>query len=105
MKKVECIIPHKKFPELEIALRQWGISGITVSEVRGFGNEQTRPDAYLYLPKLKLEIYCGDAECEDLIAIIFRICRTGNLGDGKVAVFDVHDIVRIRTGERGEVAV
>ena len=59
----------------------------------------------MFLPKTKIEIYCHDQEVEDIIAVISSICKTGQLGDGKIAVLDVHEIVRIRTGERGEVAV
>ncbi len=105
MKKIECIIRSKKMSDLEDALKLIGIHGMTVSEVRGFGNQQTRPDAYLFLPKVKVEIYSTDEEVDMIIEAISKVCRTGQPGDGKLAVFDVHELVRIRTGERGEVAV
>lgn len=105
MKKIECIIQSRKLSELEVTLRARGIPGMTVTEVKGFGNEQTRPDSYIFLPKTKIEIFCSDSELDSLIDAICVICRTGNLGDGKIAVFDVAELVRIRTGERGEVAV
>jgi nitrogen regulatory protein P-II 1 len=105
MKKVECIISNQRFQELEKALRSWGVRGVTVSDVRGYGNEQTRPESFLFLPKTKVELYCTDAEVGDIAAIIERVCKTGKLGDGKIAVFDVENMIRIRTGERGEVAI
>ena len=105
MKKIECIIQNKKFPELESALRATGVAGMTVSEVKGFGNEQTRPDSYLFLPKTKVEIYCTTEDLDNIINTIIDVCQTGNLGDGKIAVFDVADIIRIRTKERGVAAV
>ncbi len=105
MKKIECIIQNKKINELESALRTAGVGGMTVSEVKGFGNEQTRPDPYLFLPKTKIEVYCTDESLDQLVQIISDICRTGQLGDGKIAVFELAELVRIRTGERGETAV
>ncbi|OGW83216.1 MAG: hypothetical protein A3C47_01955 [Omnitrophica bacterium RIFCSPHIGHO2_02_FULL_51_18] len=105
MKKIECIIQSKKLTDLEQALRAAGVPGMTVSEVKGFGNEQTRPDSYLFLPKTKVEIYCTDAASDDLVNTILRICGTGQLGDGKVAVYNIEEVVRIRTGEKGEAAV
>ena len=105
MKKIECIVPIHKFPQLQKALREHGVHGMTVSEVRGFGNEQTRPEPYLFLPKNKVELYCRDEEVEDILASISSVCKTGQLGDGKIAIFSVEDLIRIRTNERGEVAV
>ena len=105
MKKIECIIQNKKFVELEAALRATGVAGMTVSEVKGFGNEQTRPDSYLFLPKTKVEIYCTDDALENTVNTIIDVCQTGNLGDGKIAIFDIADIIRIRTKERGMVAI
>ncbi len=105
MKKIECIIKSKKMTELEEALKLLGIRGMTVSEVKGFGNQQTRPDAFLFLPKTKIEIYVADDEVEPIVQTISNICKTGQPGDGKIAIFDVHELIRIRTGERGEVAV
>ena len=105
MKKIECFIQNKKLTELEEALRAAGVGGMTVSEVKGFGNEQTRPDSYLFLPKTKIEIFCNDDAVEPIIEVICRICKTGKLGDGKIAVLDVQELVRVRTGERGTAAV
>ncbi len=105
MKKIECVVSHKKFNELEEKLRAMGIPGLTVSEVKGYGNEQTRPESYLFLPKMKLEIYCRDEEVEPIISTMLKVCRTGQLGDGKIAVVELHDLIRIRTKERGNDAV
>ena len=105
MKKIECIIQPKKLHDLEEALRGAGVGGMTVTEARGFGNEQTRPDSYLFLPKTKVEIYCRPDELERLLDVICGVCQTGKLGDGKIAVFDLEDLVRIRTRERGLTAV
>jgi len=105
VKKVEAIIQNKKFLPLVEALRAAGISGMTASEVKGFGNEQTRPESYLFLPKTKVEIYCNDESLENIVDIIVQICKTGSLGDGKIALFEVSDLIRIRTRERGLVAV
>ena len=105
MKKIECIIQNKKLSDLEEALRAVGVGGLTVSEVKGFGNERTRPDSYLFLPKTKVEIYCADEMLPTLVQTICDICHTGSLGDGKIAVFDLEDLIRIRTFERGEAAV
>ncbi len=105
MKKIECVIQNKKLTELEQALRAVGIGGMMVTEIKGFGNEQTRPDSYLFLPKTKVEIYCVDGMLDLLIRTICETCQTGQLGDGKIAVFEVEDLIRIRTFQRGEAAV
>ena len=105
MKKIECIIQNKKLSDLEQALRLMGIGGMTVSDVKGFGNEQTRPDPYLFLPKTKIEIYCKEETVSQIVEVICNVCHTGQLGDGKIAVIDVVNLIRVRTGERGEIAV
>ncbi len=105
MKKVECIVKSNKIQELQEALKFIGIRGMTVSEVKGFGNQQTRPEAYLFLPKTKIEIFAPDEDVEQIVQVISNICKTGMPGDGKIAIYDVQELIRIRTGERGEVAV
>ncbi len=105
MKKIECLISPRKFGELETELRAFGIHGMTVSDVRGFGREQTRPESFLFVTKTKVEIYCSDEDAEALTELIARVCRTGKLGDGKIAVLDVLDLIRVRTGERGALAL
>ena len=105
MKKIECIVKHKRMNDLEEALKNAGIGGMTVSDVTGFGNQQQRPDAYLFLPKKKIEIYVTEEQLEPIINVIIGVCQSGQSGDGKIAVFDVAELIRVRTGERGEVAV
>ena len=105
MKKIECIIRSEKLKELEGVLRQAGVGGMTITEVKGFGKETTRPDAYLILPKTKIEIYATDEQIEELISIIVNTCRTGELGDGKIVVLPMDDALRIRTGEHQEKAL
>ena len=105
MKKIECIILPAKLSDLEQALRQVGVGGMTVSEAKGFGNEQTRPDEYLFLPKTKVEVYCEDGQVDDIVRVICETCHSGKLGDGKIAIIPIEEIVRIRTFERGVAAV
>ncbi len=105
MKKIECIIRPEKLKELAEALRETGISGLTVTEVKGFGQQTTRPENYLFLPKTKIEIYLDDAKVEEVLATITKVCKTGKLGDGKAVVLAMEDAMRIRTGERGEKAI
>lgn len=105
MKKVECIIQSHKLKELSEALKFIGIGGVTVSEVKGFGNERARPENYLFLPKTKVEIYVNDDQTSEVEEVIVSTCRTGNLGDGKIAVLPVDEVIRVRTGEKGSIAV
>ena len=105
MKKIECIIRSEKLKEVEKALRLAGVGGMTISEVKGFGRETTRPEAYLILPKTKVEIYAVDEQVEELISVIINTCRSGELGDGKIAVLPIDTCVRVRTAERDERAI
>ncbi len=105
MKKIECIIRPAKLSALEQALRHLGVGGMTVTEVKGFGNEQTRPDEYLFLPKTKVEIFAADEAVDEIVTMICETCNSGKIGDGKIAIYDMEDLVRIRTFERGLAAV
>lgn len=105
MKKIECIIRSEKLRELINALREVGVGGITIVEVKGFGKETTRPEPYLILPKVKIEIYVSDRQIEELISTIVDVCHSGKLGDGKIIVLPMDDAIRIRTGERKEKAL
>lgn len=105
MKKIECIIPNNKLQALEIALKEQGVRGMTVTEVKGFGQDTDRPNTFLLLPKTKIEIYCNDHQLDEMITRIQLICRTGQKGDGKMAIYKIEDVMRLRTGERGEIAV
>ena len=105
MKKIECIIRSEKLKEVEKALRLVGIGGMTISEVKGFGRETTRPEAYLILPKTRVDIYVTDEQVEEVIATIISCCRENTMGSGKIAVLPLDDCVRVRTAERGEAAI
>jgi nitrogen regulatory protein P-II 1 len=105
MRKIECVVQNAKLTELAEALRIIGIGGVTISEVKGFGNERTRPENYLFLPKTKVEVYVNDGQVNEVVAAIISTCRTGNLGDGKIAILPLDEIIRVRTGEKGKVAV
>jgi len=105
MKKIECLIKPERLTELREALLNAGIGGMTISDVRGFGKQNTRPDSYLVLPKIKIELICADEQIEALVDIIITICRKNELGDGKIAIMPVEDYIRIRTGERAQQAV
>ncbi|MEC4803240.1 MAG: P-II family nitrogen regulator [Jaaginema sp. PMC 1079.18] len=112
MKKVEAIIRPFKLDEVKIALVNAGIVGMTVSEVRGFGRQKGQTERYRgseytveFLQKLKIEIVVDDTQVEMVIEKIIAAARTGEIGDGKIFVGPVDDIVRIRTGEREAEAV
>jgi len=105
MKKIECIIRPEKLKEVEKALRLAGVGGVTITEIKGFGRETTRPEAYLILPKTKIDIYAADEQVEELTLAIINVCRTGEMGDGKIAVLPIEEVTRIRTGEKGSDAL
>ncbi|MCK4851729.1 MAG: P-II family nitrogen regulator [Candidatus Omnitrophica bacterium] len=105
MKKIECIIRSEMLKGLKEALRLAGVGGMTITEVKGFGSEATRPDAYLFLPKTKVEIYAADEQVQELAAAVIDTCRTGELGDGKIIVSPMDECIRIRTGQRGDEAI
>jgi nitrogen regulatory protein P-II 1 len=105
MKKIECIIKPEKFEELKNELRLAGIGGMTISDVRGFGAQTSRPDNYLILPKIKIEMYCTEAQVSEFVAVITKVCRTGDIGNGKIAILPVENIIRVRTGEQGDRAI
>lgn len=105
MKKIECIIRSEKLRELVEELRLCGISGATVSEVKGFGRETIRPDNFLFLPKTKLELYVTEENVEAIIQAIIKCCKEDMLGSGKIAVLPLEECVRVRTQERGEKAI
>ncbi|MCG2713161.1 MAG: P-II family nitrogen regulator [Candidatus Omnitrophica bacterium] len=105
MKKIECIIRQEKLKEVVDSLREAGLGGATISEVKGFGSQSTRPDNFLLLPKTKIELYVADEQVEDLITAIINCCKEETLGSGKIAVLPMEDCVRVRTEERGEKAI
>ena len=112
MKKVEAIIKPFKLDEVKEGLGAVGVSGLTVSEVKGFGRQKGHTELYRgaeyvvdFLPKVKLEIVVGDDQVSQVVDAIEKAAKTGRIGDGKVFVLPVGEAVRIRTGERGEEAL
>ena len=112
MKKIEAIIKPFKLDEVKEALQEVGLNGITITEVRGFGQQEGRTDAYQsaeyivdFLPKIKIELVVEDAQLEQVISAIQTTTQTGRIGDGKIFVLPVEEVIRIRTGERGSKAV
>ena len=112
MKKIEAIIKPFKLDEVREALSQLGVQGITVTEVKGFGRQKGHTELYRgaeyvvdFLPKVKLEAAVDDAILEQVIEAIEGAARTGKIGDGKIFVFDLEQVVRIRTGETGKDAL
>ena len=112
MKKLEAIIRHYKLEDVKNALSAAGIQGMTVTEVRGFGRQRGHKETYRgteytvdFLPKVKLEIAVPDADAEKAIATIMEVGRTGQIGDGKIFITPLAEVIRIRTGETGSEAI
>jgi len=112
MNKVEAVIRHFKLEEVKAALTEVGIHGMTVTEVRGFGRQKGHKEQYRgaeytvdFLPKVKLEIVASGEQTQTVIDTILRTARTGQIGDGKIFVTDMSQMVRIRTGEAGDAAL
>jgi nitrogen regulatory protein P-II 1 len=112
MKKVEAVIKPFKLDEVKEALHEVGIQGITVTEAKGFGRQKGHTELYRgaeyvvdFLPKVKIEIVMDDALVERAVEAIQQAAHTGRIGDGKIFVTTVEEVIRIRTGERGSDAV
>lgn len=105
MKKIESIIRSEKLKDVTAALRNVGVGGMTVSEVRGFGAQRDRSDSFLFVHKTKIEIYAVDSQVSGIVSAILMHCSTGKLGDGKIVVLPMDDCVRISTGERRNRAI
>ncbi len=112
MKKIEAIIKPFKLDEVKDQLNEKGAFGITVTEVKGFGRQKGHTELYRgaeyvvdFLPKTKLEIVIKDEQLEEIIEVITKAAQTGRIGDGKIFVSDLQDVIRIRTEERGEDAI
>ena len=112
MKKVEAIIKPFKLDEVKEALHEVGIKGITVTEAKGFGRQKGHPGLYHgaeyvvdFLPKVKVEVVMEDALVERAIEAIQQAAQTGRIGDGKIFVTPVEEVIRIRTGEKGADAI
>lgn len=112
MKKIEAIIKPFKLPEVKEALADFGIVGMTVTEVKGFGRQKGQTEVYRgseysvdFLPKIKIEVVLHEDKVEDAVDAIIEAARTGKIGDGKIFVLPIEEAVRIRTEERGDQAV
>jgi nitrogen regulatory protein P-II 1 len=112
MKKVEAIIKPFKLDEVKEGLSAVGVQGLTVSEVKGFGRQKGHTELYRgaeyvvdFLPKVKLEVIVRDEQVAEVVDAIEKAARTGRIGDGKIFVVPIEEVIRIRTGERGGNAV
>jgi len=112
LKKIEAIIKPFKLDEVREGLSEVGITGLTVTEVKGFGRQKGHTELYRgaeyvvdFLPKIKIEIVVTDAAVDQTIEAIVKAARTGKIGDGKIFVSEVERVVRIRTGEADELAI
>lgn len=112
MKKIEAVVRHFKLEDIKNALSAKGISGMTVSEVRGFGRQKGHTETYRgaeyevdFVPKIKLEVVVSERDANAVVDTIMQTARTGQVGDGKIFVTDLSNVVRIRTGETAEAAI
>ncbi len=112
MKKIEAVIKPFKLDEVKDALNAIGVQGITVTEVKGFGRQKGHTELYRgaeyvvdFLPKVKIEVIAADAIVPKIIETIETTAKTGRIGDGKIFITPVEEVIRIRTGERGEAAI
>ena len=112
MKKIEAIIRPFKLEEVKESLVEEGIRGLTISEVRGYGRQKGHTETYRgseyrieFVPKIKIEVVVEDSKVEKVVDAILKTAKTGQVGDGKIFIYNVEDVVRIRTGESGKDAL
>ena len=112
MKKIEAIIKPFKLDEVKEALQEVGLQGITVTEAKGFGRQKGHTELYRgaeyvvdFLPKVKIEIVMADDQVERAVDAIQKAARTGRIGDGKIFISSIEEVIRIRTGETGQDAI
>jgi len=112
MKKIEAIIRPFKLDDVREALSEMGVRGMTLTEVKGYGRQKGHTELYRgseykidFLPKIKLEIIAKDSMVESIVSTIIKAAKTGQVGDGKIFVYPVEDVIRVRTEESGEDAV
>ncbi|MDI6796376.1 MAG: P-II family nitrogen regulator [Desulfatibacillaceae bacterium] len=112
MKKVEAIIKPFKLDDVKQALNEMGVTGMTISEVKGYGRQKGHKEIYRgaeyvvdFVPKVKLEIILDDSQVDAVVDIIVKAANTGRIGDGKIFVTPVEQVIRVRTGERGTDAI
>ena len=108
MKKIEAVIRHFKLEDVKNALTEQGVTGMTITEVRGFGRQKGHTETYRgteyavdFVPKVKIEIAVGDDQAQTVIDTIIKTAQTGQIGDGKIFVSELTESIRIRTGETG----
>jgi len=112
MKMIVAVIKHFKLDDVKDALTKAGVQGMTITEVKGFGRQKGHVEIYRgssfevrFIPKMKIEVAVPDERLDEIQEIIQRSARTGEIGDGKIFIYDLKDVIRIRTGERGEGAI
>jgi nitrogen regulatory protein P-II 1 len=112
MKKIEAIVRHHKLEEVKDALSTKGVTGMTITEVRGFGRQKGHTEVYRgteytvdFVPKVKIEVVVDDAKLSSIVDTIVKSAQTGQVGDGKIFVSDLSDAIRIRTAETGASAL
>lgn len=112
MKKIEAIVRHHKVDDVKEALVGVGLQGMTITEVRGFGRQRGHTETYRgteytvdFVPKVKIEVAVSDANAEKAVSAIVGAAKSGQVGDGKIFVSDLAEVVRVRTGETGEAAL
>ena len=112
MKKIEAIVRHHKVDEVKEALVAVGLQGMTITEVRGFGRQRGHTETYRgteytvdFVPKVKIEIAAADKLVDKAVSAIVAAAKTGQVGDGKIFVSDLANVIRVRTGETGEAAL
>jgi len=112
MKMVTAIIKPFKLDDVREALSEIGVTGMTVTESKGFGRQKGHTELYRgaeyvvdFLPKIKVEVAIDDSKCEEVIEAIIRVANTGKIGDGKIFLLDLSEVIRIRTGEKGSDAL
>ena len=112
MKKIEAIIKPFKLDEVKEALQELGVQGMTVLEAKGYGRQKGHTELYRgaeyvvdFLPKIKVEVVIADDQLASVLEVIQSAARTGRIGDGKIFVSDIIDVIRIRTGESGSAAI
>ncbi len=112
MKKIEAIIKHFKLDEVRKALTDVGVQGMTVTEVKGFGRQKGHLEVYRgveyevkFLPKVKIEVAVTEEKLDEVVNAIQENAKTGEIGDGKIFIYSLEDVIRIRTGEKGDTAL
>jgi nitrogen regulatory protein P-II 1 len=112
LKKIEAIIRPFKLEEVKEALVEEGVRGLTISEVRGYGRQKGHTETYRgseyrieFIPKIKIEIVVNDSNVDKVVDAILKSAKTGQIGDGKIFIYDINEVIRIRTDESGEQAL